>query len=95
MYKVIISYDMQDGKEQDCQEYLVNKLAPRLARLGFRMSDVWYTIWGDSPQITSGGEIEDLDSVHTIFQSGEWSTMHDEMRNLTENLQVRLYRLRN
>ena len=35
--------------------------SPRaLPRLGFQMSDVWYTVWGQSPQITSGGEIDDV-----------------------------------
>ena len=50
MYKVLISYDMQKGKEQECQDYLVNKLAPGLARMGFQFADVWYTVWGNSPR---------------------------------------------
>ena len=61
MVKVLISYDMQQGKEQECQDYLVNKMAPALARMGFQFSDVWYTIWGESPEILGGGEVEPLD----------------------------------
>ena len=53
MLKVLISYDMQTGKEQECQDYFVNKFAPGLAKMGFRISDVWYTMWGDAPQILS------------------------------------------
>jgi hypothetical protein len=29
MLTVKISYDMATGKEQECQDYLINKLAPR------------------------------------------------------------------
>ena len=92
MYKIVISYDMQDGKEQDCQEYLVNKLAPGLAQLGFQMSDVWYTLWGHSPQITSGGEIDNMDQARGIFLSSDWENLADGMEELTSNFQVRLVR---
>ena len=92
MLKVVISYDMQEGREQDCQEYLVNQLAPGLAKLGFQMSDVWYTVWGQSPQITSGGDIEDLAEARGIFLSSDWESLADGMEELTSNFQVRLIR---
>ena len=95
MYKVVISYDMQDGKEQDCQEYLVNKLAPGLAKLGFRVSDVWYTVWGDSPQITGGGEVEDLEQAKNIFLSSDWRTLADGMEDIAMNFKVRVIRSNN
>lgn len=95
MLKVMISYDMQNGREQDCQEYLINKLAPGLAKLGFRMSDVWYTVWGNSPQITSGGEVEDIDQARTIFLSQDWERLAEGMEEISRNLQVRLVRSNN
>lgn len=88
--KVLISYDMQKGKEQECQEYLVNKLAPGLGRLGFRFSDVWYTIWGDSPQILGGGEVNTLQQAQEIFRSDVWEQMAGDMASLTENFKLRV-----
>lgn len=95
MLKILISYDMQEGREQDCQEYLVNELAPGLAKLGFQMSDVWYTVWGRSPQITSGGEIENLKQAQGIFLSSDWEQLAEGMEELTNNFQVRLVRSNN
>ena len=92
MLKVVISYDMQEGKEQDCQEYLVNNLAPGLAKMGFQMSDVWYTVWGKPPQITSGGEIDDVDQARGIFLSSDWERLAEGMEEITSNFQVRLVR---
>lgn len=91
-YKVMITYDMQEGREQDCQEYLVNKLAPGLAKLGLRVSDVWYTVWGNSPQITSGGEIDDLDKARNIFHSSDWEDLAAGMENMATNFQVKVVR---
>lgn len=90
MLKVLISYDMATGKEQECQEYLVNKLAPGLGRLGFRFSDVWFTIWGGSPQILGGGEVRDIDQAQQIFQSDAWEGMLHDMTSLTENFKLRV-----
>ena len=90
MVKVMISYDMQKGKEQECQDYLVNKLAPGLGRLGFRFSDVWYTIWGKSPHILGGGEVESLERAREIFRSTAWKKMLADMTPLTNNLKVRV-----
>jgi hypothetical protein len=94
MYKVLISYDMQAGKEQECQEYLINKLAPGLARMGFRIADVWYTIWGRSPQILSGGMVEELEQVQRIFLSDSWRQLAQGMRSLTDNFEVRVVKSR-
>ncbi len=92
MIKVLISYDMQQGKEQECQDYLVNKLAPGLARMGFQFSDVWYTVWGDSPEILGGGELDTVDKARTIFQSNSWEKLASGMDEYVTNFQVRLLR---
>jgi hypothetical protein len=92
MVKVTISYDMQEGKEKEAQEYLVNKLAPGLARLGFRVSDVLFTVWGNSPQITGAGELDDVETAREIFYSSEWKSLAEGMEELTTNLDVRVQR---
>lgn len=92
--KILISYDMQKGKEQECQEYLVNKLAPGLGRLGFRFQDVWYTIYGGSPQILGGGEVKDLVQAREIFKSDTWERMRSDMEPLTENFKLRVVEAR-
>lgn len=93
MVKVTISYDMLEGKEQECQEYLVNRMAPALSELGFQVADVWYTVWGNSPQILSGGEIDDMDDARRIFASQEWADITENIESLTQNFQVRFLRV--
>lgn len=92
MYKILISYDMQKGKEQECQEYLVNKLAPGLARMGFQFSDVWYTVWGSSPEILGGGEVDSLEKARSIFTSNTWERLARGMDDLADNFKVRVVR---
>jgi hypothetical protein len=90
MIKVIISYDMQDGKEQECQEYLSNKVAPLLAEQGFNLRDVWYTMWGNSPQILGGGVVDSMRVAREIFLSDEWREIEDDLGAMTDNFKVRI-----
>jgi len=92
MVKVMISYDMVEGKERECQEYLANQVAPVLTKMGFQVTDVWYTIWGDSPQILGGGEAATLEDARRIFQSDEWRTIETALQPLTRNLQIKVVR---
>lgn len=81
---------MQPGKEQECQDILANKIAPGLARLGFRFSDVWLTIYGNSPQILGGGVVKDLDEARNIFQSDSWDEMKRQMEKVTSNFEMKV-----
>jgi hypothetical protein len=51
---------------------------------------VWYTIWGESPQILGGGEVNDLQQAQQIFQSDTWEQMLDDLGPLTENFKIRV-----
>ena len=95
MIKVKFSYDMLEGKEQECQDYLVNRLAPALSDLGFNVSDVWYTIWGDSPHILGGGELETVADARRVFESDEWKDVLEKLKPLTHNLQVQFLQAKN
>ncbi len=81
---------MIEGREQQAQEYLANRLAPGLAKLGFRIADVWYTIYGDSPQIISGGELESAEDAQRVFLSDDWEELIEDIDELVDNFEVRL-----
>ena len=93
MLKVLISYDMLPGKEQECQEYFVNKFAPGLQKMGFRISDVLYTMWGEAPQILSGGVVPGIEEAQKIFLSTPWTKLADGMEPMTENFHVRFLQM--
>ena len=95
MIKVKFSYDMLEGKEQECQDYLVNRLAPVLSDLGFNVTDVWYTIWGSSPHILGGGELETVADARRVFESDEWKDALEKLKPITHNLQVQFLQAKN
>jgi hypothetical protein len=90
MVKVLISYDMQQGKEQECQEYLVNKVAPALRADGFSVLRSLVHGLGQFSRNFGGGEVESLDKARTIFQSKTWETLAEGLGALTDNFKLRI-----
>ena len=93
MYKLYVSYTMRDGKEEDCQRYFSQVLGPTLTRFGANVAEVWYTIWGDVPQIQSGSILDTEDEVQRLLASKKWQEALDGMDPLVTDLNVRMVRV--
>ncbi len=92
MVKVLLSYTMKPGREEECQRYVMQVLAPGLARLGLRITDAWYTMWGDAPQILGGGVLEDEDQARRLLSSPEWAKLVEGLEPLVEEFHVKVVR---
>lgn len=90
MVKVLLSYDMREGHEEDCQRYVVQTLGPGLAQMGLRITDAWYTLWGDVPQILGGGLLEEEEDAVRILRSQEWEELIAGLEPFVENFKVRV-----
>ncbi len=91
MVKLLFSYDMVQGREEDCQRYVMQTLVPGLAKLGLQISDAWYTLWGeDTPQILGGGLMENERDASKLIHSSDWETLVEGMEPFVENFHVRV-----
>lgn len=91
MVKVLFSYDMIQGREEDCQRYVMQTLVPGLAQLNLRISDAWYTLWGNTaPQILGGGFMESAEDASRLLRSSEWEQLVEGLEPFVDNFQVRV-----
>lgn len=90
MVKVLFSYDMRQGREEECQRYVIQTLGPGLAQLGLRITDAWYTLWGNAPQILGGGLLESQEDAARILNSKEWDALLEGLLPLVENFSVKV-----
>ena len=72
MFKLLLSWNIQPGREDEYFEFVVQEFGPGLIKIGVRPTDAWYTQYGDHPQILTGGVMEDLESLQRALASGEW-----------------------
>ena len=72
MFKLLMSWNIQPGHEDEYFEFVVREFGPGLVELGIRPTDAWYTYYGDHPQILTGGVAEDLGNLQRALVSDEW-----------------------
>lgn len=74
--KLILTYDILPGRDQDYFEFLVRELAPGLSKLGLEPTESWYTMYGKRPTILLGGIAEDYKTraPSSIIRSGRHFT---------------------
>ena len=76
MVRLLMQWDIKMGHEQPYFEFVMREFAPGLMRLGINPAEVWYTIYGNGPQMLTIGEVSDLERLEAILQSETWQNLH-------------------
>lgn len=79
MIKLIMSWNIRSGLEDEYFEFVMEAFAPGLLELGIRPTDAWYTAYGNHPQILAGGVADDLKSLQKALASPEWRVLKLEL----------------
>lgn len=88
-YKLLLSWDILPGREQEYFEFVVREFIPGIQTLGLEPSDAWLTIYGDQPQILTGVKVNNLNSLNNIISSQEWDSMIAKLLDYVENLEIK------
>jgi hypothetical protein len=89
MVKVIMTWDILDGKEQDYIEFAVGELGPKLNALGLQINDVWYTVVGAGPEMVLSGLMNTRSDAEGLFASTDWGELEQRLRAYVENIKVK------
>ncbi len=79
MIKLLMSWDIKSGRENDYFEFIVREFAPIIMKMGLRPTESWYTVYGEGPQILTGAVTDDLDAMMNILRSEEWKRLHQKL----------------
>jgi hypothetical protein len=79
MFKLLMSWNIRPGREDEYFEFVIREFGPGLIKLGVRPTDAWYTQYGDHPQILTGGVAEDLESLRRALASDEWRKLNGKL----------------
>ena len=84
-----MTWDIQDGKEQDYIEFAVAELGPALARLGLDIKDVLYTVAGSGPDMVIWGLMRNRRDAEGLFASRDWSQLEKKLLTFVENVKIK------
>jgi hypothetical protein len=90
MVKLLMSWDIKPGQEAAYFEFIVKEWAPGVMKLGFQPTEAWYTVFGEGPQILTGGMTEDLETMREILESEEWHDLQEKLFAFVTNFQQKV-----
>ncbi|HEY0736626.1 MAG TPA: hypothetical protein VGD69_17040 [Herpetosiphonaceae bacterium] len=90
MVKVIMTWDIQEGKEKDYIEFAVNELSPTLGVLGLQINDVWYTMYGNGPEMVVSGLMESRADALGLLQSRDWAQLRQHLTDYVDHINVKI-----
>lgn len=88
--KLLMSWDIRPGEEQEYFEFVVREFVPGIQKLGIRPTEAWYTQYGDGRQILTGGITEDLRAMQTALATEEWATLRDRLLQYVVNYEQKV-----
>lgn len=90
MIKLLMSWDIRQGKESEYFEFTVQEFAPKLLRLGVQPTEAWYTVYGSGPQILAGCVAEDRAALDKILASEDWGRLKKKLLTYVTNFNYKI-----
>ncbi len=88
--KLVMTWDIQDGKEREYIEFAVGEFGPGLMRLGMRITDAWYTQAGAGPQVTLGGLLDSAEAARMLMAGADFRRLSERLFEYVEGFQWRI-----
>ncbi len=90
--KLLMTWDIIPGREQEYFVFVVREFVPGIQRLGIQPSVAWYTTYGRRPQILTGAVAENLARMELALGTEDWRRLRDRLLNYVTNLDWRIVR---
>ena len=92
--KLLMTWDILPGKEQEYFEFVVRDFIPVTQGLGMEPSDAWYTMYGDQPQIMAAIQTSSINSLQRAMDSEEWKNLVQRLLEYVEHFDYKVVQAR-
>jgi hypothetical protein len=90
--KLLMTWDIIQGREQEYFEFVVREFVPGIQRLGIQPTEAWYTTYGRRPQILTGVVADTLARMQLALGTEEWRRLRDRLLDYVTNFESRIVR---
>lgn len=90
--KLLMTWDILPGREQDYFEFVVREFVPGMQRLGIQPTEAWYTTYGDRPQILTGGVTDSMDRMQQALATDDWGQLKNNLLEFVTNFEWKVVR---
>ena len=93
--KLLMTWDILPGREQEYFEFVVRDFIPGLQRIGMEPSDAWFTMYGTQPQILVAAQMGSINSLQRVLDSSDWQSLTQQLLDYVENFAFKVVQARN
>jgi hypothetical protein len=90
MVRLVFSWNIKTDEETAYFEFIVQEFAPKIMKMGIRLTEAWYTTYGEGPQIIMPGVAADVEALQTALNSDEWIELVEKLNNFVTDYQCRM-----
>ena len=90
--KLLLSWDILPGTEQEYFEFLVREFVPELGKLGLQVNEAWLTVYGSltDPRIMAEAVMPSLKGLNGILHSADWDALTGKLMEYVENFSYKI-----
>jgi hypothetical protein len=88
--KLLMTWDILPGREQEYFEFVVRDFIPGMQKLGLDVNDAWFTMYGEHPQIMAAAQMDTLNSLSQVLETQEWADLIKLLMDYVEEFKVKI-----
>ena len=88
--KLLLTWDILPGLEQEYFEFVVRDFIPKVQKMGMEPSDAWFTVFGDQPQIMITMQSASMDNMEKILKSADWNALKSQLMDYIEDFKYKI-----
>jgi hypothetical protein len=85
-----MTWDILPNVEQEYFELMISDFLPEIKQLGIRPADIWYTVYGDQPQIMVAAKTQSQAALNVAMASKEWQLLLGNLMKFVENFSYKV-----
>ena len=88
--KLMMSWDILPGREEDYFEFHIRKFVPALEQLGLSLTEAWLTVYGEGPRLMAEAVIPSLQRANSVLGSTDWQDLGLQLEDFVENFEYKI-----
>ncbi len=83
--KLLMTWDIKPGQEETYFSFITQDFPLALRQVGLQLTDAWYTVYGDWPQVRMGFVAANVAEIERFLSSQAWDELKKELFKYVHN----------
>ena len=88
--KLLMTWDILPNLEQEYFEFVISNFIPEIKGLGISPVDIWYTMYGNQPQIMIATKTQSQAALNVAMASKEWQRLIENLMQFVDNFSYKV-----